>query len=188
MITVLRLGHRPDRDKRVTTHVCLVARAFGADKIILTTRDEKIRESVAGVVKRFGGSFELEFAASYKKIIRDFPGKVVHLTMYGEPYGTVAKAVGTEKDVLIVVGAEKVPGDVYDLAHYNASVGNQPHSEVAALALFLHRLLGDAGLEGHGGGEMKILPTGRGKRVVTTRTRAKGAARRDVGAGSPRRE
>ncbi|TLZ95287.1 MAG: tRNA (cytidine(56)-2'-O)-methyltransferase, partial [Methanobacteriota archaeon] len=30
MITVLRLGHRPARDKRVTTHVALTARAFGA--------------------------------------------------------------------------------------------------------------------------------------------------------------
>ncbi|MGC9107424.1 MAG: tRNA (cytidine(56)-2'-O)-methyltransferase, partial [Infirmifilum sp.] len=28
-VVVLRLYHRPDRDKRVTTHVALVARAFG---------------------------------------------------------------------------------------------------------------------------------------------------------------
>ncbi|TFG70124.1 MAG: tRNA (cytidine(56)-2'-O)-methyltransferase, partial [Methanomassiliicoccus sp.] len=30
MIVVLRLGHRPERDQRVTTHVALTARALGA--------------------------------------------------------------------------------------------------------------------------------------------------------------
>jgi len=35
MITVLRIGHRISRDKRITTHVALVARAFGADKILI---------------------------------------------------------------------------------------------------------------------------------------------------------
>ena len=34
-IVVLRLGHRIPRDLRVTTHVCLTARAFGADGLIL---------------------------------------------------------------------------------------------------------------------------------------------------------
>ncbi|MCG7848715.1 MAG: tRNA (cytidine(56)-2'-O)-methyltransferase, partial [ANME-2 cluster archaeon] len=29
-IVVLRLGHRPERDQRVTTHVGLTARALGA--------------------------------------------------------------------------------------------------------------------------------------------------------------
>ena len=35
MIIVLRIGHRIGRDKRITTHVALVARAFGANKIII---------------------------------------------------------------------------------------------------------------------------------------------------------
>lgn len=166
MITVLRLGHRPDRDKRVTTHVCLVARALGADRVLLTTRDENVRRSINGVVKRFGGAFEVAFAPSYRRAIAEFPGKVVHLTMYGEPYRGVVDAVRGEKDLMLVVGAEKVPGDLYKLAHYNAAVGNQPHSEVAALALFLNGLLGEAGLAKASGGEMTILPTARGKRVV----------------------
>jgi tRNA (cytidine56-2'-O)-methyltransferase len=34
-VTVLRLGHRPERDKRITTHVGLVARAFGAEEMLL---------------------------------------------------------------------------------------------------------------------------------------------------------
>ena len=46
MINVLRLGHRIGRDKRITTHVALVARAFGADKILIDTEDRKTEEIV----------------------------------------------------------------------------------------------------------------------------------------------
>jgi tRNA (cytidine56-2'-O)-methyltransferase len=45
MITVLRIGHRLGRDKRITTHVALVARAFGANKILVDTVDKKIMET-----------------------------------------------------------------------------------------------------------------------------------------------
>ena len=41
-VYVLRIGHRPGRDKRITTHVALVARAFGANGFILgDTCDDK---------------------------------------------------------------------------------------------------------------------------------------------------
>jgi len=33
MIEILRLGHRKKRDARLSTHVALVSRAFGASKI-----------------------------------------------------------------------------------------------------------------------------------------------------------
>jgi len=55
VITVLRLGHRPARDKRVTTHVGLAARAFGADAILVSTKDPTVERSVRDVVRRFGG-------------------------------------------------------------------------------------------------------------------------------------
>ena len=46
-VLVLRLGHRKERDKRVTTHVCLTARALGADGVILSgERDDKIIATV----------------------------------------------------------------------------------------------------------------------------------------------
>ena len=35
-VTVLRLGHRRERDKRITSHLGLTARAFGADQIVLS--------------------------------------------------------------------------------------------------------------------------------------------------------
>ena len=34
-VAVLRLGHRPGRDNRMTTHVGLTARALGADRVII---------------------------------------------------------------------------------------------------------------------------------------------------------
>ena len=61
---------------------------------------------------------------------------------------------------------EKVPGDVYDLADYNMAVGNQPHSGVAALALFLDRLQEGLTLKQEfKGGELKIIPSEHGKNV-----------------------
>ena len=33
-VSVLRLGHRRDRDKRITSHLGLTARAFGANEIL----------------------------------------------------------------------------------------------------------------------------------------------------------
>ena len=41
---------------------------------------------------------------------------------------------------MIVVGAEKVPKDVFAMADYNIAVGNQPHSEVSALGVLLDRI------------------------------------------------
>ena len=38
------------------------------------------------------------------------------------------------------MGAEKVPPWVFESADYNVAVGNQPHSEVAALAVALNSI------------------------------------------------
>ena len=50
-VEVLRLGHRIIRDQRVTTHVGLVARAFGANSMIFCgQRDEGVIETINKVV------------------------------------------------------------------------------------------------------------------------------------------
>ena len=84
MIAVLRIGHRPDRDKRITTHVALVARAFGAEKMFVDTKDRKLEETIRSVCGRFGGDFTIETGVSAKTILTQWEGLVVHLTMYGE--------------------------------------------------------------------------------------------------------
>lgn len=168
MIVVLRLGHRPDRDQRVTTHVALTARALGADEVWVSTRDPDLERSVMGVAERFGGDFRVKTGVDWRRAIRSWQGTVVHLTMYGEALSEALHTIG-EDDLMIVVGAEKVPREVYDLAHRNVSVGSQPHSEVAALAIFLDRLKGGKTLERDLKGRMTIVPNPRGKTVVDRR-------------------
>ncbi len=174
-IEVLRLGHRPQRDKRITTHVCLTARALGARKVHIAADDASIVSSVTDVASRFGGSFEVVDGASWKKVIRDWKaagGRVVHLTMYGVPLNEWAGSLedGAADDTLVVVGAEKVPAEVYDLADHNVAVGSQPHSEVAALALCLDRLRGGAWEhDSFPGAEVEVVPSERGKETRTQR-------------------
>lgn len=163
MITVLRLGHRPERDKRITTHVCLTARALGADHVALNTVDDRVAESVNDITKRFGGPFTIETGVNYRSFIKNFPGTKIHLTMYGLPLPEVVKQVDMANDLLVVVGAEKVPRDVYDLVDFNVAVGNQPHSEVAALALTLYALQGDNVFNKRFEGQLEVEPSARGK-------------------------
>ena len=58
-LSVLRLGHRRDRDKRITSHLGLTARAFGADEVVLAgDRDPSALETCDSVTERFGGNFK----------------------------------------------------------------------------------------------------------------------------------
>jgi tRNA (cytidine56-2'-O)-methyltransferase len=164
LITVLRLGHRPARDKRVTTHVALSARVFGADAILVSTRDPELERTIRSVVRRFGGSFRIETGVPWRRVLREWKGPKVHLTMYGLPIDDVLPRIPRD-DLLVVVGAEKVPRDVYDLADFNVAVGNQPHSEVAALAVFLDRLQGGRPLHREPSAQIRIRPNPRGKSV-----------------------
>jgi len=167
MIIVLRIGHRVGRDKRVTTHVALVARAFGADKIIIDARDEQIEKNIHSICTRFGGNFEVESGVNAKRIIKQWGGTITHLTMYGEKLDTSVNKINRNRDLLVIVGAEKVPPEIYKMADFNVSVGNQPHSEVAALAVFLDRYNGGKWQEKRFNGKMKILPCDRGKKVIS---------------------
>jgi len=103
--------------------------------------------------------------------LREWKGKIVHLTMYGIHIDEAIpkiREVAKKEDILIVVGAEKVPREVYEIAHYNVAVGNQPHSEVAALAVFLDRLLEGKGLKKEfKNAKVKIIPQEKGKKVIS---------------------
>lgn len=167
MITVLRIGHRISRDKRITTHVALVARAFGADKILIDIVDKKIEATISSTIGRFGGDFKVETGINVKKFIRSWNGDIVHLTMYGEKLDKSVKKLDKKMDLLIIVGAEKVPAYIYELADYNVSVGNQPHSEVAALAVFLDRVSNAKWIDKKFDGELEIIPCNKRKKVVS---------------------
>lgn len=167
MIAVLRIGHRIDRDKRITTHVALVARAFGADAIFITTRDLQIKKNIQSVCKRFGGDFQVETGLDAKKIIKSWKGTIVHLTMYGAELEEAVTNIDIDRDLLIIVGAGKVPSYFYQIADMNISIGNQPHSEVAALALFLDRFTKAAWQRKNFHGNIKIIPSIKTKKVLS---------------------
>ncbi|CAJ35253.1 tRNA (cytidine(56)-2'-O)-methyltransferase [Methanocella arvoryzae] len=175
-IVILRLGHRPERDARVTTHVGLTARALGAKGMLLTTDDKSVAESIQRVAAAWGGDFWVRAGVSYRSEIRQWKEKggfVVHLTMYGINLPGCLEQIQEQfkgRGVMIIVGAEKVPGDIYGLADYNVAVGNQPHSEIAALALFMDKLQeGKSLMHEFKGGELKIIPSEHGKSVVKNR-------------------
>lgn len=170
-VYVLRLGHRPERDKRITTHVLLVARAFGANGFVLADIcDSSIEVTLRNVVDRWGGNIHYECGVnskSYAKMWRDQGGEIIHLTMYGVNVDEVIGVIRSSPlPKLIIVGAEKVERFFYEVADYNIAIGNQPHSEVSALALFLDRLYrGQELYYEFLDARFRIVPQERGKRV-----------------------
>ncbi len=167
MITVLRLEHRVGRDKRMTTHCALAARALGADKMVYSgDRDSKMEENIESVVERWGGDFGVEHVKSWKTFLKDFDGKRVYLSMYGLPIQNRIEDIRNyEEDICVTVGGEKVPGDIYNYIDLQIAVTNQPHSEVAALGVFLDRLQEGLGLDENFNGSVEVVPKNKGKEV-----------------------
>ena len=149
-VDVLRLGYRRGRDPRITTHLALVARALGSDGFLLAgDDDQEMFENLNSVSERFGGELDTEHVSGLghlKKHVEN-GGVAVHLTMYGEPFRQAIPKIRRDRPLIIVVGGAKVPGDVYKICQHNVAVGNQPHSEVAALALFMDAWFGESGSE-----------------------------------------
>jgi len=115
---------------------------LGADGVIIADQEDKVVEStIRDVTNRFGGPFEIQSGKPWKQAIRDWRaigGRVVHLTAYGLPLPQMLPEIqDTNHDLLVVVGSEKMPGEIFRLADWNVSITNQPMSEVAALAIFL---------------------------------------------------
>jgi tRNA (cytidine56-2'-O)-methyltransferase len=175
-IVVLRWGHRPQRDARLTTHVALTARALGASGFLLSdTVDGKIKETLEKVTRNWGGKFFFEMGTAWKSAVRGWKAKggiIVHLTAYGENIQTsdvIDRIRNFRKNVLVMVGSQKVPKEFFsnDVSDFNVSVGNQPHSECAALAVFLDRFFeGKELARGFKKAKIKIIPQERGKKTI----------------------
>jgi tRNA (cytidine56-2'-O)-methyltransferase len=170
-VCVLRLGHRRLRDARITTHVFLAARALGASEGVLCgDEDESVVGGVDRVSELWGGGFAVKYEKNWKQFVKKMKEDgwfIVHLTMYGEDIEKVslAKRIG-KKNCLIIVGAGKVPREAYELADLNLAVTGQPHSEVAALSIFLDRLFSGKELLKKFPGKLRIVPQACGKLVV----------------------
>ncbi len=165
MIVVLRWGHRAVRDERITSHVCLVARAFGADRVVVSGENaNNVLSTVKKIADNWGGNFNIEYCKDWKKFISEWKGKTIHLTMYGERIQDKISEIRKHKDLLIIVGSQKVPTELYQNSDYNISITNQPHSEVSSLAVFLHEYFQGKELEKKfPNAKVKIKPTQRGK-------------------------
>ena len=175
IIEVVRIGQRLVRDDRVTTHVALVSRAFGAERIYMTEVNPEIKDTLEKINKTWGGNFMVEFIDKWKTIVKkkkEDGFKIVHLSMYGEIINDAQESLRKEKNLLIVVGAEKVPREIYELADYNIGVGSQPHSEISALAILLDRIQKGKQFEKEfSDAKRKIIPTKNGKNVQVKETR-----------------
>jgi len=87
--------------------------------------------------------------------------------MYGQNINKIQENIQKEEDVLIVVGAEKVPRYIYDQSDYNVSIGNQPHSEISALAILLDRIQNGIQFEKKFDDSKRvIIPSENGKNVI----------------------
>jgi tRNA (cytidine56-2'-O)-methyltransferase len=145
---------------------------LGADGIYVSdVQDRELVEGINKVVERFGGGFTIEAGRPWRSTINEWRrmgGKIVHLTAYGMPLPKVVGEIRRSKaDKLVVVGAEKVPGEVYGLSDWNVAVTNQPISEVSALGIFLDWLFRHRRLENkYSNARISIIPTAHGKTVV----------------------
>jgi tRNA (cytidine56-2'-O)-methyltransferase len=170
-VSVLRLGHRFVRDDRVTTHIALVARALGCDRIFMNEVDKSIRSTMKEIIQRWGGRyFDIEIFENWKSIVKHWKnggGKIVHLTMYGLNIDEVIDELRKCDELLVVVGASKVPRELYEVSDYNVAIGNQPHSEIAALAICLDRIFNGKELtKQFDDAKLKIVPSSNEKRVL----------------------
>ena len=96
------------------------------------------------------------------------PGSGIQPIHYDEVIGKkVSSDIQKEENVLIVVGAEKVPREIYEQADYNVSIGNQPHSEISALAILLDRIQKGKQFEKKfSNSKRDIIPSKNGKNVI----------------------
>ena len=175
-IAILRLSHRIIRDKRITTHLALTARAFGATEFLYSgDHDSNVEESIEDVCNQWGGDFSVSHIGKSLKFIKDWKangGIVIHLTMYGVELADYLEQLRGifEENILVVVGGAKVPGSIFELSDYNIAIGHQPHSEVAALAVLLDNVhSGEIRKQKFANAKIEIEPSKRGKQTKKVR-------------------
>ncbi len=171
-ISVLRLSHRISRDKRMSTHLALTARAFGARELYYSgEHDTRIEASIQHIIEEWGGNFTIKYVKNPRELVKSWKNKgniIVHLTMFGVDLSEkIDQLKSNLKDILVIVGGAKVPIEYYHLADFNIAIGYQPHSEVAALAVFLNDITaGSARLKKYNDAKIEIVPTEIGKKAI----------------------
>lgn len=170
MIQILRLTHRLNRDKRNSTHCALVSRAFNTKTFYYSgDYDSNFENSISKINSQFGNSFEIKYVKNPIELIKEKRKQkytIINLTMYGINLPKLVNKIRKLKNILVIIGSEKVPIQYYKLADFNIAISNQPHSEIAALAIFLHEYYSGKQLnKKFKNPKLKILPQKFGKKV-----------------------
>ena len=172
-IKLLRLGHRIHRDHRTTTHCALVARAFGSSEMYYCgNEDDSLQSSIEKVNESWGGDFSISFVKSWKSFINKCKREnnfVILCTMYGKNIPDIEselRSILDNQDIVIIIGSEKIPPELINLSDINVAISNQPHSEVAALAILLDRLFQGKQLDlKFTNSKLNIIPQKKGKSI-----------------------
>ena len=171
---ILRLGHRFVRDDRVTMHIFLAARAFGAEKAVYSGQQDPTMEAqIKEIVRKWGGDFTVEYTSDELKRLKTWKQlgrELIHLTMYGLPVQEVIEKIRrSTRDRVIIIGGAKVKRTIYNVADWNVAITSQPHSEISALSVFLHVLFQGTELEKiHENAQFYIIPQAHGKKIIQT--------------------
>ena len=134
----------------------------------LSKPDSRVVTTIDEVVSKFGGDFEIEPLFNPRKFAKNWEGRIVHLTMFGLPLEDFEDKLRKEQSpILFIVGAGKVPPWTFEYADYNISIGNQPHSEVSALAISLSRL-NENYVDQNFDGPLQVIPSGDHRKMIDT--------------------
>jgi len=122
------------------------------------------------VNERWGKGATVAFFDSWRKRITFYKKKgytIIHLTMYGLATQDVEKEIRQKEKILVIIGSQKVEKEVYQNSDYNVSITLQPHSEIAALAVFLDRIQqGKELVNEYPGAKIEVKPVNKGKCVL----------------------
>src|SRR5437667_12742836 len=97
--------------------------------------------TIRDVTNRYGEPFEVQSGKPWKHAVRDWRamgGRIVHLTAYGLPLPKkLSEIQDADADLLVIVGSEKMPGEIFRIADCTISVTNQPMNAGTTTARFL---------------------------------------------------
>ena len=170
IVEILRLSHRIHRDIRISSHISLTCRAFNCNKMFYSgQKDSSLENTLTEINKKFGSNFKVEYTKNPEKLIEEKKKdnyKIIHLTMYGIPVKNKINDIRKNKNILIIIGSEHVPGVYYKISDFNISITNQPISELSALTIFLHEYFQGKQLETEfKNAKLKIIPSEKGKKI-----------------------
>ncbi len=140
MIVVLAIG-KPKYESMVD--ICLTARALGASSVVLTSSshemNSKLKRFCSFITNKWGGSFSAQFTSNWKNYMHSKTNyKTVYLTRYGIPIQKQQYSIRSYKNILLIISTDKEMPELNKLSDFNISITAQPHSSIAAMAIFLN--------------------------------------------------